>query len=413
MSDLLPRPVIYEVSLRVAPAVAAEYDDWLRGHVADMLDLPGFLGAEILTPEATADGAMQRVVQYRLRDRSALDAYLRDHAPRMRSQGTARFGDQVTAERRILEPASGGEPLPQPQGCPNCGSLLVTEFCAQCGQENKDYHISFFRLIGDLLGDTFNFDTRLTNSIKPLLFKPGLLTREYMDGRRARYVPPLRTYIFISIVFFALAAISNEPESHVIHDAAEIAQQEDAAPTVDPPNDGLNIGTSVDEEALKEMEDSPSWINSMVEEFVKGSKLIGKNPQLFVQQLLSNLSLAMFALLPVYALFLKLLYAFSRRYYMEHLIFALHIHAFTLLIFTIMMVWSQWIAPRLPFDTHGLLITAIIFYIMLYPWFALRRNYNQGWWLTTVKYLTLGTLHFFALSVVLGSVAVYTTMSLD
>lgn len=399
MSDLLPRPVIYEVSLRIVPALAAEYDDWLRHHVADMLDLPGFLGAEILTPEAAADGAVQRIVQYRLRDRSALDAYLHDHAPRMRAIGARRFGDQVTAERRILEPASDGEPLPQPQGCPNCGSLLVTEFCAQCGQENKDYHISFFRLIGDLLGDTFNFDTRLTNSIKPLLFKPGLLTREYMDGRRARYVPPLRTYIFISIVFFALAAISNEPNSYVTYEPATSSE--------------FMSADNVEEEVAAEMGDSPGWVRELVAGLVRGGKLFGAKPQLVIQKMLSNISLAMFILLPVYALFLKILYAFSRRYYMEHLIFALHVHGFTFLIFSVMMIWSQWIAPRVPFDTPGLLTTAIIFYIMLYPWFALRRNYGQGWWLTTAKYLALGTLYFFALTAGLTSVVVYTAMSFD
>lgn len=410
MSDLLPRPVIYEVSLRIAPELAAEYDDWLRGHVADMLDLPGFLGAEIFTPETATGNAAQRIVQYRLHDRSALDKYLHDHAPRMRAEGVARFGDRVVAERRVLEPVDDDQPLPQPQGCPNCGSLLVTEFCAQCGQENKDYHISFFHLIGDFLGDTFNFDTRLTNSIKPLLFKPGLLTREYMDGRRARYVPPLRTYLFISIVFFALAALSNEPDSYVIHEPTATS---DSAPADTPTDDGLHVSTSLDEEALEELEDSPDWISDFVDGMVKGGKLIGSNPQLFMQQLLSNLSLAMLFLLPVYALFLKLLYAFSRRYYMEHLIFALHIHAFTLLIFTCMMIWSQWIAPRLPFDTPGLLTTAIIVYIILYPWFALRRNYGQGWWLTTAKYLGLGVMYFFILTFVLSGVAIMTTMSFD
>jgi len=407
MPDLLPRPVIYEVSITVAPAVLDDYDAWLRGHVADMLDLPGFLGAEILTPEPAPDGKPRRIVQYRLHDRAALEAYLRDHAPRMRASA-ARFGDQIAIERRVLEPVDRDQPLPQPQGCPNCGSLLVTEFCAQCGQENKDYHISLLRLIGDFLGDTFNFDTRLTNSIKPLLFKPGFLTREYMDGRRARYVSPLRTYLFVSIVFFTLAAISNEPESHGIR--APAATSESAA--VDNVEDkGLNIGTSVDEKALKELEDSPGWISGTIEKLVENGKLARSSPRLFIQQMLSNLSLAMLCLLPVYALFLKLLYAFSRRYYMEHLIFALHVHAFTLFIFSIMMIWSQWIVTYLPFDTPGLLTTAIIFYVLLYPWFALRRNYSQGWWMTTAKYLALGTLYFFTLTAVLSGVALFTVIS--
>ena len=62
-------------------------------------------------------------------------------------------------------------------------------------------------LLRDLMEDLFDLDSRFVRTMKPLLFKPGRLTRDYMEGRRFRYAPPMRLYIFSSIVFFLLAAL--------------------------------------------------------------------------------------------------------------------------------------------------------------------------------------------------------------
>ena len=103
--------VIYEVTLHAHADIADAYLAWLREHVAAMLALQGFEGAELDALEgesaaaaASAAGERGWCVRYRLRDRAALDAYLRDHAPRMRAEGIARFGDAFRAERRILIP---------------------------------------------------------------------------------------------------------------------------------------------------------------------------------------------------------------------------------------------------------------------------------------------------------------------
>ena len=101
--------IVYEVTLRVDAGIAGVYDAWLREHAAEMLALPGFLSAEISASDGGGElppGTVERVVHYRLRDRAALDAYFRDHAPRMRDAGLARFGDRVRAARRILTPST-------------------------------------------------------------------------------------------------------------------------------------------------------------------------------------------------------------------------------------------------------------------------------------------------------------------
>ena len=102
--------LVYEVSLRVQRAIAAEYLPWLRAHIEQLLTLPGFLDATLYAIDAeaaTEDAGVGWCVHYRLRDRAVLEAYLRDHAPRMREEGVARFGAGFRAERRILRVLGG------------------------------------------------------------------------------------------------------------------------------------------------------------------------------------------------------------------------------------------------------------------------------------------------------------------
>ena len=99
--------VVYEVNLEVDAGIATEYRRWLDAHVAEIFALPGFTGArilEVLEPAAPAT-RIALCVQYTLADAAALDGYLREHAPRLRADGVARFGDGFRAHRRILRDA--------------------------------------------------------------------------------------------------------------------------------------------------------------------------------------------------------------------------------------------------------------------------------------------------------------------
>ena len=95
--------VVYEVDLDVDVAIAADYRSWLETHVRQMLALPGFVSAEMFEViEPVYAGRVGVCVHYRLRDAAVLEAYLRDHAPRMRAEGAARFGGRFRASRRVL-----------------------------------------------------------------------------------------------------------------------------------------------------------------------------------------------------------------------------------------------------------------------------------------------------------------------
>ena len=116
------------------------------------------------------------------------------------------------------------EPLPAPPGkfgksltipprrlsgsarCLNCGTPLEGPFCYYCGQPDKNFMRFFPVLLREFMEDFLEFDSRFMRTMKPLLFIPGKLTRDYLDGKRFRYTPPLRLYIFSSMAFFILAA---------------------------------------------------------------------------------------------------------------------------------------------------------------------------------------------------------------
>jgi Domain of unknown function (DUF4286) len=96
--------VVYEVNLDLDAAIRADYLAWLAAHVGEICALPGFIAAavfEVTDPPAAA-GRASVCVQYRLVDSAALETYLRDHAPRLRAEGIARFGDRFHASRRVL-----------------------------------------------------------------------------------------------------------------------------------------------------------------------------------------------------------------------------------------------------------------------------------------------------------------------
>ena len=98
------KSVIYEVNIEIDASAYDDYRIWLHDHIAEILALPGFTGAkmfDVMEPLPSA-GRIGLCVQYALKDRTSLDDYLRDHAPRLRADGLARFGDRFQASRRVL-----------------------------------------------------------------------------------------------------------------------------------------------------------------------------------------------------------------------------------------------------------------------------------------------------------------------
>ena len=127
--------LIYEVNLEIDPHIAEEFDEWLREHVEAMLDFDGFEAVEILNDEEkTRDGRIKRCTRYHVRDREALDEYLKDHARGMRAAGVEKFGAQFTAQRRTFEVDTilDADALGELSECMNCSGPLSGHYCSNC-----------------------------------------------------------------------------------------------------------------------------------------------------------------------------------------------------------------------------------------------------------------------------------------
>ena len=130
----------------------------------------------------------------------------------------------------MSEPAAQ---LPDHPDCLNCGAELRGQYCAVCGQRASGRLISLWELIRDAFGDLFELDSRLWRTIIPLLIRPGKLTKDYLEGKRARYMPPFRMYLVLSIIFFVIAFFDPRDDLALFYEPApaptpeEVQEQEE------------------------------------------------------------------------------------------------------------------------------------------------------------------------------------------
>ncbi|KGJ89250.1 DUF3667 domain-containing protein [Thalassotalea sp. ND16A] len=374
--------------------------------------------------------------------------------------------------------------------CRNCKAQLNGPYCAQCGQDSESTIKYFWLVMLHLLDDIFSFDSRASRTIWPLLTRPGFLTNEYILGRRVHYVPPLRLYLFISIIFFItleffavsengnLININNDESvlSQVTTHIGELEQQRDlllssedqeqqrqsealqlvtqqletfhyyqtdlgeqsnkirkaiageliglefrqiksAKPLTESQQKQyanltkklakvrngeqvnlLTLGSSSD--GTLSLPFLPAAQNAMVNDFAsqlekKASKAFQSDTGPLLEQIISKLPPLMFVLLPIFAALLKIMYLFSKRFYMEHLTVALHSHSFvffTILLLEIIDMVQDQLITGLPWLDTSLNVVAIclLVWIPIYLFIMQKRIYQQGYIMTSVKYVVTG-----------------------
>src|ERR1044072_1269710 len=104
-------------------------------------------------------------------------------------------------------------PAPRSPSCENCGAPLSGEYCAACGQRHEPHVHSLGHFAGEAFESITHADSRLWRTLGYLLVKPGRLTREFFDGRRARFMPPFRLYLVISLLFFLVAGLPDRVDT--------------------------------------------------------------------------------------------------------------------------------------------------------------------------------------------------------
>lgn len=452
---------LYEVNVEIDPAIAADFDVWLPDHVDEVLRFPGFTHADILkgeaAPEAPRKGWLRRTIQYRLTDRRHLDTYLRDHAARLRADAQRRFGARAAFERRSLTQSTHRVPgEAHLEYCRNCGAALGGQYCAACGQRSRVRLISLWELIKEAIGNITDLDSRIWITLRPLLYRPGLLTREYLAGRRARYIPPFRLYLILSVVFFVLASFANDDDIAIQMDAERGATPEDTAEKRAAAQKQVDEGLKEASEALREagvlapgqelgdVAEIPKDPEAASEERANARKqmksfcdeaqfdldvpnrdefeaqmreacrkIAADNGAQFSKALFANVPKMMFVFLPLLALVNKFLYPFSRRYYVEHLLFFVHYHAFVFLLFSLQALFALGTESIAALEVvRDLVIVVIVFYLPIYLYKAMRRVYGQGRLLTILKFTFLFFAYFICLLLTLMGIAAYTALTI-
>lgn len=318
------------------------------------------------------------------------------------------------------------------EDCQNCGTELKGPYCHYCGQPDKNFFRFFPALLREMMGDLLDFDSRISRTLKPLLFKPGKLATDYMQGRRFRYTSPVRLYLFSSITFFVLAGfIANQSINEAMGEM-EFTGPSSATSELIPPtsetelvfddaqettstkhsgSDGWwNINMPKDDSGEPELIDLPfvpdslnNWVNTELAKSEIKSQAINEDPTLITSKIFDLLPMTIFALLPIFALLLKGFYLFSKRYYTEHLIFAMYNHSFIFVLATIMLLFvtaidlvvaSNWISESGWIHTAAEWATNLMWiWLAIYFWIAMKRYYQQGWLLTSIKYVFIGLFY--------------------
>jgi hypothetical protein len=291
------------------------------------------------------------------------------------------------------------DPLPDSSpACLNCGHALGTprpRFCPACGQETNVRPPRIGEFIQQFGGAYFATEGALWRTFKLLLFKPGELTRQYLAGRRKHYVLPLRLYLTVSVVVLLVMrlAAGSEMEGGLQLDidprAGEYALVEFG--------DGMAAGMKDGQFFCRGF---PPWVCKRLQRRLdvdpKGLQLQAAE---LGQRAIGNIGLGMFFILPLFAAGLKLVYLNRGLRYTEHLVFALHLHAFwfVALLFTLGDVpWLGTLA--------GLSIP-------VYTGLAMRRVYRDRWWALLLRTGVLSLLYLVVMSFVFVGVAVFTLLS--
>lgn len=345
--------------------------------------------------------------------------------------------------------------------CANCSAPMQGEFCHECGQSIHTVLRPMHHMVEDTLDLVLHVDGRVIHTLPPLFLRPGFLTLEYFAGRRQRYVAPFRLMFVLSLLAFFTCHLA-AGSMNILHFGAE-ASEGTAQYATDPTPAAVRARyTQTSEELLKahnqqgtgkktynklveierdhanhrlvelgaqpmpvltadgnDLADLPTlqvaWLpealnrsfnrsiaraRGNIKAMMVGGEQGTEAQERIVASAFHVLPQTLFVLMPLFALLLKLTYLFRRRLYMEHLIVALHSHAFlflSLLLGMVLYMLHGWLVPHAAWlnTPLRLALVALWAWSLLYLLLMQKRVYRQGWWMTTLKYLFVGWCYTF------------------
>ncbi len=435
---------LYELTFSVEQERVAEFERWVAELAEQSLQQQGIADVRLFNVGSkTGDGATH-ICQFQCTGDRAFNELLDGFFADTEATVAREFGIAVNVSSRTLREDDARD-LPatvESPDCLNCGTRLRGQYCGNCGQRASNRLISLWELISDAFGDLLEFDSRLWRTLIPLLARPGQLTRDYLEGRRARYMPPFRMYLVLSVIFFVVAffdprddlSLLFEPEPEPTPEELEEKAAEAAAAKQEIldelAQEGIIVGAPAPEDSVDntaeqgpkavgdnkvnisagfnieiddetgeclvdddDVADLPQWLRVRLtpERLKRVCERIGADKgKTFIGLMLDNIPVALIVLLPLMALVLKVLYPLSRRYFVEHLLFVIHYHAFFFLILILQILFARISALLgVPEPVSVLVRVAASLYIPVYLYMGMRHVYGQGRILTFIKYVAL------------------------
>lgn len=326
--------------------------------------------------------------------------------------------------------------------CQNDHTKLVGDYCHTCGQRADEPRRIVIGLVQDFLVDTLAIDGKLARTIWLLLSRPGRLARRYLDGKRVRYSPPFRLYLFTSVFFFItafwMADLDNfklnggEPPAVKIDEETlsevetrnpeagaelrRLVEQSEQTPggdgdapsgedsedngKVDSEGDGDGDGED-DNRSFQDMTfdetnyNGPDWLRPHVKRMFEAAQRVSEDPRLFIAESKQNLPRALLLAPVLYALLLLLLYFYRRKFYVyDHLVVSLYMHAAfyayllsAILISLIPKIGWLWFVP--------------IVWGSLQPIVVLRQAYGSNWLSVILKWIITMTIYITGLALII------------
>jgi Protein of unknown function (DUF3667) len=284
--------------------------------------------------------------------------------------------------------------------CGNCGATLTGPYCASCGQHAHESARSVSALTHDAWHIATHVDSRFWQTMYILLCRPGKLTKEYFAEHRARYLPPVRVYLVLSVLFFAFGlATPNKVRVAPLPQGtpAVAAANEDSDNIVLVP--GAKTKGFFGLSSCDKLEIPIAWLQDPLRQSCLRN--FENHGDAIKHAFVANIPKMMFVFVPLMALVMLLLYWRPKRYYVEHLVFFLHSHAAVFLLLLIQAALS-WIAAWLAWRTfNGWVIAFISLYTVWYVYKAMRSYYGQGRFLTLAKLCVVGFTYLIGFSITL------------
>lgn len=296
----------------------------------------------------------------------------------------------VAAEKpkRVRKAKPPGPPKGPP--CANCETEMVGAYCHVCGQK-AHLHDKLKHLVEEFAEGIAHFDGRLWRTLPLLAFNPGKLSREWMAGRRARYVAPLHLFLFAVFLLFLFPNFTGrhmfdlghgpEAASHEHTTAADAAPDAQTGYWVTSP-DGTRTQVDPDDpEALKEQMGLSGPIAAMIDMVVK----LKKNPQYYGYKIESLSYKLSFMTVPISVAILWLMFAWRRRFSLYH-------HAVVALYGLGFLALLSAFASLLPSFLTSLAVFLIMVTAFVHATVHLRGAYGSGWVQSVLRAMTLSVL---------------------